>query len=501
MLKMPRSLSRALPHSFLRSLLPLLTLAVLTACGGGGTDETASASGTPGAGAGTKARLSGVAAIGAPIVNATVSVKDATGQVRTATTAGAGASSPGSFEMDVSTLTPPFILRVQRPTGEFLYSAAPGEGLANLNPLSTLILGRISARALAGTDPNGLFQGFPTFRSAITATAIDRVTATVYGELSPAFKAVLAQNGAEFNPIAGAFQVGDELDLSMDEVYIHYDTQSGLFQEKTVSQIALPAFGPLAPVTGSAVAGVYSGTGRVVSPETGALFTATAVIDNQGRLFMKMNTTQAVYATVGTFSATNTAALGGQVFTLTDGNHGFASTNASPLTVTSAATSSTGAGTLQLSLDTDNVSYLVTLEPDINATYGNNLQGTAKAFRSSKLGPFTFGSGWDMKFGSETVSTRMHLHDRRISSTENTTCRATNKWTTQLADLELSLYKLTLQETITDASATLVCPFTGTYDVESTAFFTKEGLLAFFQSKMPPGEQPDFVAVRLFSPN
>ena len=132
--------------------------------------------------------MTGVAAVGAAIAGAPVSVKDATGAVVKGAT-GAG----GDFLLDVSTLKAPFMLRVQQADGTFLYSASVGDGvatsIANINPLSNVIIGKLTSDSGVGTDPNALYQGFATFSSQVTTDRLDRAAAAVYGKLSPAFKA------------------------------------------------------------------------------------------------------------------------------------------------------------------------------------------------------------------------------------------------------------------------------------------------------------------------
>lgn len=79
-------------------------------------------------------QLAGTAARGAPIAGARVVLKDHHGISRTATTTAAG-----RFTIDVAGLLPPFLLRVGT-SSSALYGVASAEGIANLHPLTDLII-------------------------------------------------------------------------------------------------------------------------------------------------------------------------------------------------------------------------------------------------------------------------------------------------------------------------------------------------------------------------
>ncbi|MFL5262515.1 MAG: c-type cytochrome [Anaeromyxobacteraceae bacterium] len=95
---------------------------VLGGCGTGGTDATANT-------------LSGLAVAEAP-VQGTVSVKDASATAWSRPTA---TSTDGSFSVDVSGLTPPFLLKVEWTDGSAarrMYSAAARAGAADITPVT-----------------------------------------------------------------------------------------------------------------------------------------------------------------------------------------------------------------------------------------------------------------------------------------------------------------------------------------------------------------------------
>jgi len=97
----------------------------LTQCGGGGGGTT---------GDNTQPQtLSGTVAVGKPLANTPVYLKDKNGQVSSTLT-----DANGRFSFDTTGLTPPFYLRTQ---GYGLFSYADQQsGTANLTPLTTAVV-------------------------------------------------------------------------------------------------------------------------------------------------------------------------------------------------------------------------------------------------------------------------------------------------------------------------------------------------------------------------
>jgi hypothetical protein len=466
----------------------------VAACGGGGSDGDSASAGSQ------REQVAGVAAIGAAISNRQVALKDATGAVLTTST-----DASGEFTFDVSTLKAPFMLRVQQQDGTFLYSASVGNGVANINPLSNVILGKLSAAISGvGTDPNALFQGFATFGTSVTTARLDRATASVYEGLTPAFKAELANAGADFNPIYAPFQIGNVLDRTFDKLYVFYDPQSGEFQEKETIRIKSRAFGPLAPLTDvTKSAGKYKGEVTTASSQT---LPVTAVIDNDGNLFMSFGQSYAVYGKVAMAAAAPASAPASAPVS---GNW-YALNAASPAAAASATSGSIDVqSNQQLKFTLNNApsgltsTQIALMKADVNSTYGNNLKGTAKQFRFAKLGPYSVGDGSKATFGSSASSSSMYFHDATISSVQNTACRASNSWSMDLSDLELSLYAVTLKEVISSVGGG-TCAYEGTLDASGTAMFVDSGLLVFYADKdtASTNDAPHgFVAVKLFPRN
>ena len=81
------------------------------------------------------ASLSGTAAVGAPLTNATITVKDRNGVSTTGTT-----GADGKYSVDVSTLTAPFLLKVTAAGNPDRYSVGSQAGIVNLTPLTDMVV-------------------------------------------------------------------------------------------------------------------------------------------------------------------------------------------------------------------------------------------------------------------------------------------------------------------------------------------------------------------------
>lgn len=175
-------------------MLSVLFAALLAACGGGGG----------GGGGGT---VSGVAAAGAPLVGS-VLLKDSgnPAQAKNATIA-----EDGSFSVDVSGLTPPFILKATGAVGNTnytLYSFVNGAGIANINPLSNLALsvasGGLDSATIFATPSAGIMQ---TITAKLPASITDIQT-----RLQPL---LALYDAAKANPITDTFTANH---TGLDEV-------------------------------------------------------------------------------------------------------------------------------------------------------------------------------------------------------------------------------------------------------------------------------------------
>lgn len=117
-------------HQFGTIVAVLLVSGVMLGCG----DEPTIPSSTPIPP--DAITLAGTAAVGAPIANAPLTVKDKNGTSRTATTDGSG-----KFVVNVTGLTAPFLVKVDRPSGAALYSVGTQPGIVNVTPFTDLTIG------------------------------------------------------------------------------------------------------------------------------------------------------------------------------------------------------------------------------------------------------------------------------------------------------------------------------------------------------------------------
>ncbi len=334
-------------------------IAALVACGGGGGG---------GNGGQASALVSGVAAVGAPI-NGTVSLKDSAGSTKQTTTD----PTTGEFSIDTSALTPPFILRAQKTNGDYLYSTAISNGIANINPLSNVVMGQVAKSAGVGSDPSALYQGFTTFSAKVTKSLLDSSTASVYSGLSTAFKAKLGN--IDVNPIYEPFKIGNALDKAFDDYTIIYDSQSGYFQEKDSSKVVFTTFGALGNLTSiDGIAGNFTGEVQI-DVNKRSMF---ANIGSDGEIALYVDPE---YVFLGKLKIENKLGVGSGVMYKLDstGLSSYSPASAKDLSITYELLSTTELK-ISLSSQVGASPTQVTLSPNVNATFGNNLKGYAKSF-------------------------------------------------------------------------------------------------------------------------
>ncbi|MPS27974.1 MAG: hypothetical protein E2576_21985 [Alcaligenaceae bacterium] len=133
----------------------------LGACGGDGGGTSSGGTTPPAPKTDT---LSGTAATGAAVANATVTVVNAAGASATGKSGG-----DGRYSITIES-APPYLLKVSTGSGTVLYSFAAAAGTANITPLTTLAL-----HDAGGKKPlAALFEGWKTTRlagDAVTAAA------------------------------------------------------------------------------------------------------------------------------------------------------------------------------------------------------------------------------------------------------------------------------------------------------------------------------------------
>jgi hypothetical protein len=182
----------------------IVTLLFLTGCGGGGSSTNTAAS--------TAASLTGVAAKGAPLANATITLTDSTGKTITATT-----KADGSFNFDVTGLTAPFVLKAVSGIIK-LYSVqdtapAPGSTITvNITPITTGIAGVLSTTG----KPADLS---PVTNKTVIITKLTYVKTFIQKSLKPSLTA--ANVPTTFDPINDSFDAdGTGFDSVLDNVQV-----------------------------------------------------------------------------------------------------------------------------------------------------------------------------------------------------------------------------------------------------------------------------------------
>ena len=163
--------------------LLLLGTLLLGGCGNGGPTGKETAGTTTDGGTGTSGAITqtiaGTAATGAPLAGAKVTVKDNAGKTASATT-----GDDGTFSVNVTGMTPPFMLVAIPVSGSNLYSALPAMDMTstntqnvNITPVTTLVMYELNGGADPATMYNNL--GFST----LTAGAVTAKEAVVRGKL------------------------------------------------------------------------------------------------------------------------------------------------------------------------------------------------------------------------------------------------------------------------------------------------------------------------------
>ncbi|MDH4215366.1 MAG: IPT/TIG domain-containing protein [Gallionella sp.] len=245
---------------FVRPFFVAATLALVFAgCGGGGGG---------GSGAPVAATLSGVAAVGAPIVNGTISAICAAGSPLTTTT-----DSTGGWQVTLSsTHTLPCAVQVSGGTINAAANTTPYHtvattpGTVNVTPLTDLMAANLTGTATPITWFAGLSTA-PAPLSSITQTSVD----TTLSKLRTALSGLTPLS--TINPITTAFtatagNVSDDVLTALQTAM----TSTGVTYASLLNNASAPAF--TAPPAGfnTALTNVYTGTtsGSAVASFSGA---------------------------------------------------------------------------------------------------------------------------------------------------------------------------------------------------------------------------------------
>lgn len=127
-------------RSWFRGILWFGATAALVACGGGG-----------GGASSQRAFLTGTASKGAPILGATVTVKDHRGESVTTRTSPVD----GTYAIDVQALVPPYLVRVDDGSVDGLFSVGTQPGVVNVHPFTNLLV--VAYYQSHGTTPAAAF--------------------------------------------------------------------------------------------------------------------------------------------------------------------------------------------------------------------------------------------------------------------------------------------------------------------------------------------------------
>lgn len=235
-----------------------ITAAVLAACGGGDSGN----SGNP---ATSTTTASGVAAVGAPIVGGTVTLKCASGTTATTTT-----GADGTWKVSLKVSDYPCVIRVNggQANGQALaaplHSVVAGAGIANITPLTDLMVG-----ILSNNKPNAWFD------SANNGDLGSKISAAALASAQDKLKETLASLPGKpalpdgFNPMTSAFnaQKGDAGD-DLLESYGAALTSTGLTQTEAAESASAGK-----PLTQGAFAGSMFTTRNMLTFRAGGALT------------------------------------------------------------------------------------------------------------------------------------------------------------------------------------------------------------------------------------
>jgi len=242
-----------------------LTGTVLISCGGGGGSATGSSSPSP-----STPTVSGVAATGAPIAGAAITLTDANGKTVSTT-----AAADGSYSLDTTGLVAPFAIVASGAVGDAqtiqtsVVTTAPAAGTSstvNINPLTTAIATAVSA----SSDPTAIVSSL----SSVTSASIANATSI----LNQALGGLASASGANanFNPISDTVSAnGTGLDRLMDNMTFSVQPGTGaiLFAKDgiTFDDMAATSTAPTPYTPNSNNALVLSNTSTAASALPGSL--------------------------------------------------------------------------------------------------------------------------------------------------------------------------------------------------------------------------------------
>jgi hypothetical protein len=249
-------------------------LMTLGACGGGGSTGTSSP--IPSPPPSSTSMVTGVAAAGGAIAGATITLKDANNATATTTTA-----SDGTFQVDVQSLTAPFLLGLTA-NGQSFYSYAPAAGsVANITQYTTVIL---QAYYLSlGTTVSAVFDGTLTSASFPNGLQLNLFKSVIWAPIAP----YLSQAGVDvedgIDPFTTAFtanhagmdQILGQTNLSNDGLTLMVDNGSSSTVGTQSTTIAVSAGAASGTSSNSSGIPVSDLTTITTTQSTGAVLAKT----------------------------------------------------------------------------------------------------------------------------------------------------------------------------------------------------------------------------------
>jgi hypothetical protein len=195
-----------------KHILGLSVLFALTACGGGGSNNNTSPI--------PSKMLSGTAAAGAAIIGQ-VTVKGSSGN-----SISTEIDADGSYSVDVSTLTAPYMLRAEGRVGGKSYTlhsfaeAADVGGTVNITPFTDLIIANAASELASTYFENGNFSSLTTEEIAAQETALQQKLTNVFNALGISSTVDLLRT---------AFSVDHSgLDAALDIIRIETNTSTSI---------------------------------------------------------------------------------------------------------------------------------------------------------------------------------------------------------------------------------------------------------------------------------
>ena len=213
--------SKLLMASGIALLSATLALTHCSSGGGGGGGGTPS----------SQFSLSGTAASGKPLAGAALILKDSLGQSRSATTA-----SDGTYSLDTTGLTPPFLVQIAAGGGTTLYSVsadANAKTTVNVTPFTDVIIR--SWYGVQGVSVDTAFSA-PASNPAPTPAAVSIIGSIVQNTVQLWLNQAGVTSGT-FNLISTPFTAnGTGVDLVLDQSTVNPSTGSVVISDGTTTQ-------------------------------------------------------------------------------------------------------------------------------------------------------------------------------------------------------------------------------------------------------------------------